>query len=196
MNILRLSTLSLTLAIAVFALGYNPSFADNPNKGNHPHGDGGDKTETEFMVEMQRGKFAEDTAGLVTSDGKACGITKGEINDGVLFPDGCVTVKDVFFITGPTGGPLTLKLFTIGVKVNRSSAHLFFTDGPILFPLRNPGDGYGITVPVKIIPDADGSSFTVEVNMDGLAVEKSHQPRKREFVGPIVIGEIVYTPID
>ncbi len=30
MKILRLSTLSLTLAIAVFALGYaNPSFADN-----------------------------------------------------------------------------------------------------------------------------------------------------------------------
>jgi len=33
MKILRLSTLSLTLAIAVFALGYNPSFADKPDSG-------------------------------------------------------------------------------------------------------------------------------------------------------------------
>ncbi len=33
MKILRLSNLSLTLAIAVFALGYNPSFADKPGSG-------------------------------------------------------------------------------------------------------------------------------------------------------------------
>jgi len=53
MNILRLSTLSLTLAVAVFALGYNPSFADKPicgdNNDQHcTHGDdepsGGGKT--------------------------------------------------------------------------------------------------------------------------------------------------------
>ncbi len=46
MNILRLSTLSLTLAVAVFALGYNPSFADSKNGACAPnhcdqHGDDG-----------------------------------------------------------------------------------------------------------------------------------------------------------
>ena len=42
MSILRLSTLSLALAIAVFALGYNPSFAGKPDgQGNHDHGGGG-----------------------------------------------------------------------------------------------------------------------------------------------------------
>ena len=40
MNILRLSTHSLTLAIAVITLGYNPSFAGKPDsEGNHDHGD-------------------------------------------------------------------------------------------------------------------------------------------------------------
>ena len=34
MNILRLSTLSLILAIAVITLGYNPSFADKPGSGD------------------------------------------------------------------------------------------------------------------------------------------------------------------
>ena len=134
-----------------------------------------------------------DKAGLVTSDGKACGITKGEINDGVRFDEGCVTGVDVSFITGPTGGPLTLKLFTLGVRFNRSDAHLFFTDGEILFPDRNTGDGYGISVPVTI--SRSNGSITVKVNRFDLAVEKSHQLRKRDLVGPIAIGEIVYTPI-
>ncbi len=43
MNILRLSTFSLTLALAVFALGYvNPSFA-NPTGEKHNHGGGGEE---------------------------------------------------------------------------------------------------------------------------------------------------------
>ena len=39
MNISRLTTLSLSLAIAVFALGNNPSFANKPTDGKHDHGD-------------------------------------------------------------------------------------------------------------------------------------------------------------
>ena len=43
MNILRLSTLSLTLAVAVFAFSYtNPAFADKPGEGGHNHGGGGE----------------------------------------------------------------------------------------------------------------------------------------------------------
>ena len=42
MNTVRLSTLSLTIAIAVMTLGYaNPSFADPPDGGEHDHGGGG-----------------------------------------------------------------------------------------------------------------------------------------------------------
>ena len=42
MNTVRLSTLSLTIAIAVMTLGYaNPSFADKPSNGDHEHGGGG-----------------------------------------------------------------------------------------------------------------------------------------------------------
>ena len=196
MNILRLSTLSLTLAIAVFALGYNPSFADNPAKGNHPHGGDKDKTETEFMVEMHPGTVG-DEAGLVTSNGVACGITEGEINGG-RFPDGCVTVS-ANFITDP-GAPLILRAFTFGVRFNRSEAKLFFTDGPIVFPLRNLGDGYAVHgLPYTIDPDGSSPSgatpFRVKVTKSDLFAIKSHQPRKGDLVGPIAIGEIVYTPI-
>ena len=194
MSILRLSTLSLTLAIAVFALGYaNPSFAD-PGGGKHNHGGGGDgkdKTETEFMGEMKRGTVG-GADGLVTSMG-ACGITEGELHNGVRFPEGCVTVY-ANFKTDPIGSPLILRAFTFGYRVNRLNARLFFTDGPILFPDRNPGDGYGIgDLPVTI--NGHGS-ITVTVNLSGLYVIKSHQPRKGDLVGPIAIGEIVYTPAD
>ncbi len=197
MNILRLSTLSLTVAIAVFALGYNPSFADNPAKGNHPHGGDKNKTETEFMVEMHPGEVV-GKPGLVTSNGVACGITEGEINGG-RFPDGCVTVS-ANFITDP-GAPLILRAFTFGVRFNRSEAKLFFTDGPIAYPDRNPGDGYGLGgLPMTVIPDGSSPSgstpFTVKVNMSGLFAIKSHQPRKGDLVGPIAIGEIVYTPME
>ena len=40
MKILRLSTFSLTLAVAVFGFGYtNPAFADKPGDGGHNHDD-------------------------------------------------------------------------------------------------------------------------------------------------------------
>ncbi len=197
MNILRLSTLSLTVAIAVFGLGYNPSFADNPANGNHPHGGGDqDKTETEFMVEMHPGEVV-GKPGLVTSNGVACGITEGEIHGG-RFPDGCVTVS-ANFITDP-GAPLILRAFTFGVRFNRLEVNLFFTDGLILFPDRNTGDGYGLNgLPMTVIPDGSSPSgstpFTVKVNLSGLFAIKSHQLRKGDLVGPIAVGEIIYTPI-
>ena len=59
MNILRLSTLSLGLAIAVFAVGYNPSFADKPKCGSNQnqhcdHGDdpGGDPSVIKYTAEL------------------------------------------------------------------------------------------------------------------------------------------------
>jgi len=72
MNILRFSTLSLTLAVAVFALGYaNPSFAKGKNCA--PEGDSRPKCADdppaaglEFRVEMD-GAFVMDQ--LTTSDG-------------------------------------------------------------------------------------------------------------------------------
>ncbi len=59
MKILRLSTLSLTLAIAVFALSYvNPSFAA-PGGGKHNHGGGGDDPSfpTNITVQLSGGAF-------------------------------------------------------------------------------------------------------------------------------------------
>ncbi len=56
MKILRLTILSSTLAVAIFTLGYaNPSFADNPNKGDCSpgHCDHGDDDPTEMPAEYE-----------------------------------------------------------------------------------------------------------------------------------------------
>ena len=187
MSILRLSTLSLTVAIAVFALGYNPSFAGKPDsEGKHDHGDGKDKTETVFLVEMQRGTLDETTPGLVTTK-PACGSTEGELHLGAVFADDCAVI-DVYYITPPTGGPLTLKLWYVQVNLKKSNVKIAFRP--------DNQDNLYVTdhLPVTIIPDESSSSFTVDVNMSGLTVEKNHNPGKGDLVGPIAIGEIVYTP--
>jgi len=74
MNILRLSTLSLTLAIAVMTLGYaNSSFA-GPDCDKHPsHAScGGGGSKTTFDVELQAGTVV----GLVTT-GDCKGLSRG-----------------------------------------------------------------------------------------------------------------------
>ena len=199
MNILRLSTLSLTAAIAVFALGYaSPAFAPPPVcPGDHPSckNDSGDGDgDTEFMVEMQPGTVS-DKAGLVTSAGVACGTTEeqGQSELDVGFPDLCVTVLDVNFITEPIGAPLTLRAFALDLRLNKLDMLIFFTDGQIDEFGHNSGDVYvSDRLPVTI--SRSNESITVEVNLFDRAVKKAHPQGKERLVGPIAIGEIVYTP--
>jgi len=196
MTISRVSTLSLGIVFAVFALGYaSPAFAARPVcPGDHPSckddsgsGDG----DTVFMVEMQSGTVV-GADGLVTSNG-ACGTTEGARNDNVRFPDGCVPGVEVFFTTGPTGGPLTLTAFALVLRFNKSDMLIFFTDGQVQGNM-NTGDVYvSERLPVTI---SRNGSITVEVNETNLEVEKNHQLRKGDLVGPIAIGEIVFTPIE
>jgi len=207
MNILRLSALSLT--IVLFTLGGlilpESTTLAHHCKGGHwkpacddpapPGSDGGD---TEFMVEMQRGTWlGPEPEGLVTSDGVACGSTEGQGQGelDVAFPasilDGCVTV-DVSFITPPTG-TVTLTAFALLVKAN-NSAVIFFTDGNVDGNTNTGGTYVSDRLPATINRSNDGS-ITVTVNESGQFVEKNHQPDKGDLVGPIAIGEIVYTPI-
>lgn len=72
MNILRLSTLSLTLAIAVFALGYAaPSFAHKTGEQHNHGGGGGDPNEDEiFGLNFEpRGQLTGP--GLLTNQGQS-----------------------------------------------------------------------------------------------------------------------------
>ncbi len=93
---------------------------------------------------------------------------------------------------------MTLRAFALNVRSNKSDVLIFFTDGQIISGHNTGGVYVSGRLPVTISPDGSSPSgstpFTVKVNMDGLAVEKNHQPRKGELVGPIAIGEIVYTP--
>ena len=177
-------------------LGYaNPSFAapkkcDGAPVGTPGCGTGEDPATT-FSVEMKPGTVA-DEEGLVLSNG-ACGTTEGE-NRGASFPKECVTVEDVFFITGPTGGPLTLRAFLLEVRVNKLDMLIFFTDVPIESSSPVPNDSVYVSDRLPVTISGNGS-ITVKVNMSGLALIKAHQPRKRDLVGPIAIGTIVFTPI-
>ena len=187
MKILRLSTLSLTLAIAVFALGYNPSFADKPP---HSHG-GGEDPATVFDVAMISNADVSGELGLLLSEG-ACGTTEdqGQSELDVSFPAGCVTV-DVIFETPPTG-TMALTAFALLVRSNKSDVLIFFTDGEVIGNTNSGGTYVSDRLPATI--SRDGSTITVGVDLSGLFVEKNHRPNKGDLAGPIAIGEIVYTP--
>ncbi len=202
MSILRLSALSLT--IVLFTLGGlilpESTTLAHHCKGGHwkpacddpapPGSDGGD---TEFTVEMLPGEVV-GKPGLVTSNGD-CGSTEGQGQGelDVSFPDGCVTVENVPFITPPTG-TVTLRAFGLLVKANKSAV-IFFTDGHVIGNTNSPGAGVYVSDRLPVTISGNGS-ITVKVNRFDLAVEKNHQPDKGDLVGPIAIGEIVYTPIE
>ena len=131
--------------------------------------------------------------GVVTSAsavGDACGSTENETRPGgvgAVFPADCAVI-DVCFITGPTGCPLPLSLWYVQVNLNKSTVSIAFRADleNNLFVINN--------LSVTIIPDESSSAFTVEVNRDKLTAERIHNPGKGDLVGPIAIGEIVYTP--
>ena len=85
---------------------------------------------------------------------------------------------------------MTLKLWYVQVNLNKSNVKIWFL-------VDNQLNAYVTdSLPVEIIPDESSSSFTVDVNLPDLVVEKNHHPGKGDLVGPIAIGEIVYTPIE
>ncbi len=204
MNILRLSTLSLILAIAVITLGYAgyssaaPPCSKKQVEGcRDDSGDGEGKTETVFLVEMQRGGLPRDhpttgnpLEGVVISN-PPCGSTEGELHLGAVFRDDCAVIN-VCFMSGPTGCGLTLHLWYVQVNLNKSNVKIWFR--------ADNENNLFVTdhLAVTIIPDEDESSsaFTVEVNEFDLTAERNHNPGKGDLVGFIAIGNIVYTPVD
>jgi len=86
MNFSRLATLTLALAVAVFALSYNPSFADNPKKGDcdpkhcdHGGDDGGGGGGLEgvtYTVQLTTGLFPTVLVYVTPND-----------KENTLFPD-------------------------------------------------------------------------------------------------------------
>ena len=143
MNILRLSTLSLTLIVAVFAFGQtNPAFADKPGDGGHNHGD--DPSGLTYTIDLigpdgVRGAFEFDGAGgSATLDRGALKITgavtmtrPGDATsqtDSCSIADAdqlaCMGWNDVFNLCGLLGtfdgggpddgsGPTNLNTFTV-----------------------------------------------------------------------------------
>ncbi len=110
MNILRLSTVSLTLAIAAFAFGYaNPSFADPPP---HGHGGGGDDTTGTLYTAALEGAFVFGPRS-VTLEGQderlrhAASVIISR-PDAVGSPELAATWDNVFSMPDNTGTPCDL----------------------------------------------------------------------------------------
>ncbi len=189
MNILRLSNLSLTLAIAVFALGYvSPSFADQPDPITRSHGqhDGDDGIE-KFLVEYITG----DVDGVNTPPDCA-GTTDKNLS--VNFLTNC-EAPDVM----AGGNPLWLS--AIAVRDKKLDVLLFFRTEQLNFPNRNPGELYvSDRLPVTIVdgdPGEEGSAnFHLTVTNPAVVLTKAHQPNKGTTLSPIAVGNIVYTLIE
>ena len=196
MTISRVSTLSLGIVFAVIALGYaSPAFAPPPVcPSDHPKckDDSGEDPATTFSVEMQQGELPDEASGLVISTCAGTTEDQGQGELDVSFPDGCVTVTDVLFMSPPIGAEVTLRAFALLVRANRSDVVIFFTDGHVS---GNTNTG-GVYVSERLAAtiSRNGGPITVDVNTSGLVVEKNHQPNKGHLVGPIAIGQIVYTP--
>ena len=186
MNISRVTTISQTLAIAVFALGYvSPSFADKAdNDGNHgPHGGGGTGTVTTFSVAVVGG--SGDGNWVVTPDG-----CEGQTDSQKLtffFPE-----SDADCLAGDvmTGGVLYY-LYGIEVREKKTDVMLFFTNVPIAYPISS--DVYNTGRLPATVAELAGSSFEIQVDLTGLNLIKAAQPNRGMTEGPIAVGNIVFT---
>ena len=202
MNILRLSTISLTLVIAVMTLGVStgiPSVAEaggppackGTNK-NDPDCSGAGGTETKYTVELQ----AHVMGGLVTTD--ACvGLNKSSKLHAVFPGDfianptrtGCAE----FTISGGTYDGVTLHLGEIAVTKQNTRVILFFTSDPTH---QFPGNETGFQTPRLVATPASFLGIiTLTVNNGVVPVTKSNQPDKGENVGDIAVGAFVYVPV-
>ena len=166
--------------------------------GCSPPGGGGGNTETVFDVAMVRGSCLPDfdpmgnpLEGVVISNG-ACGSTEGELQLGAVFPvfpDTCAVIG-VCFMSDPTGHCLPLRVYYVQVNLNKSNVKIWFR--------ADNENNLFVTDHLAVTISGDGppSAFTVEVNEFNLTAERNHNPGKGDLVGPIAIGEIVYTPVE
>ncbi len=194
MNILRLSTLTLTLAVAVITLGYAsyssaaPPCSKNPRPGCRPDNGDPPATETKFTVEM----LEFDGDGVETI-GECVGLNKGSKLSAV-FPGNIAEIGnrvgcEVFTISGG----VKLYLGEIAVSKKNTRVILFFTSDP---SVQFPGNETGYqTLRLVAMPASLLGVITLKVDAGEVLVTKSHQPDKGLPVGTIDVGKFVYTPV-
>ena len=203
MNILRLTILSSTLAIAMMTLGYNPSFANKPTNGEHDHGDGDGGTETTFSVKVE----TNGTNGLKTS-GECEGTSTPSQHLTVSYFIDDLSDCGPVWITKANGGPTEVYLLHIATKQTKrgDTVSIFFTEKKSPFA-GNEWEWNSDPLPVKINRDPgsvypEGSVLIEEINFKDPAgdtafyLTKTHQPNKRDksTAEGITVGQIIYTP--
>ena len=194
MNILRLSTLLLALAIAVMTLGYvNSSSAgpkncveNDPRWGCDPK-PGDDGTET-FSVDVVAGT---GNFNWVVATGDCAGTTTMKLN--ASFPVGppCGSTITVQFKDppGPTGS-VVLRLFEIVVRPKKPDVTLKFTSNMTVVE----GESISIYRTDRLPWTLGGlSPLTLDIGDTMVELIKPQEPDKGALLGPIAVGTIVYT---
>ena len=194
MRILRLSTLSLTLAVAVFALGYaNPSFADKPTCDNNTHcdhgddgGSGGGDAGTTYTVNME-------VTSLNTPIAVPCTGTADKRLGPSFGPDACKVS-----LTDSTYGTRNYCLFGVSVKnTNKGTRVMLFMARDCV---ANSDNGYHTLELVGHLvldgPNGGGPDFHIAVIQppNGADLTKINQPDKNVALDDkIFISDMVYT---
>ena len=196
MNILRLSTLSLSLAIAVFALGASVDSWAGPDdcKGKKserpPECNVSDPPETTFTVNIEVDSTLTDPPAFCT------GTSEKGLSVGFPLNECPVTLND-------TNVPFAVRDYCLfGVQVKNTnketSVMLFFHEPCGVMPgtgvwrtLRLPA-----TVKISVGNDEPGDFRVMEVDgsFQDVVLTKNHQPYKEvPLTDTISVGEIVYT---
>ena len=193
MSILRLSTLSLTLAIAVFALGYvSPSFADKPDaKNNHGQHQSDDGTES-FSVDMVAGTN-DGNDNWVVATGACAGTTSNNLS--ASFPVPCGTTITVNYIAGPTPGMVVLRLLGFALRTNKQDVLIFFTSDMTVSPAVDGASVFHTKDRLKwTFESVSALEIVIKVDKRDVTLIKEHEPNKRALLDFIDVGNIVYTP--
>ena len=193
MKISRLSSLTLGLAIAVFALGYaNPSFADKPTCDNNTHcdhgddgGSGGGDAGTTYTVNME-------VTSLNTPIAVPCTGTADKRLGPSFGPNACKVS-----LTDSTYGTRNYCLFGVSVKnTNKGTRVMLFMARDCV---ANSDNGYHtleLVGELVLDPGEEAPDFHIVVNQPaaGADLTKINQPNKNVALDDkIFISDMVYT---
>ncbi len=198
MNISRLSTLSLTLAIAVITLGVSvngwaaPGECTGKKSDRDPDCDVDDPPQTTFTVNMEVTSIRTPIAVMCTSTTESGGGLGAGFG-----PEACRVS-----LTDSTYGRRDYCLFATSVRnTNKGTRVMLFMRRDCDVVNSTGDDNYhtlGLAAELVLNVGEEGPDFRIEVNepAEGKVLTKIHQPDKNKPLDDkIFIGDIIYTEV-
>jgi hypothetical protein len=83
-------------------------------------------------------------------------------------------------------------LYGIEVREKKTDMMLFFTDVPVIYAVSSDAVYNTGRLPTTVV-ELGGSSFEIQVNLTGVNLIRAQQPNRGMTVGPISVGNIIFT---